>query len=524
MQDDIKIKEFENTIDNYIDKGFFVVPCKDKIPQMPSWNNAEDQTKDEVLDFIKSGRANQIGIRTDKYFVIDVDVKHNKDGFESLKKLSKITSTNFDETLCAETRSGGRHYFFLTPEDQVVKNTVDLLNGIDIRGKNGFVVAYPSQGYKFLNTNKPKLPNRELLDYILKPIAKQNNTIDFKNSLTKVDDGRENLMTSIVYKHYHRLLDKGEFAFENLYDFCADEYFSKAKARNGGTLEDEGRGETALRQKCERIVKINKPHLQDIDNDTLISDPLGFYTAEQLMSVPVQQRQWVWDSWHLKGTVANIYGIGGVGKSTFLLSYANFISLGKEYLGFPTKKMKTLCVFCEEDDNEIARRQQSVQIGYNLINQNSNLIIMPRVGFDNLLVTYDMAGLPKLTSFFYQLLKMIKEERIEYVILDTLSDIFGGSEIVRSHVNYFMKSVLGKIIRETGCSILVSGHPSQSGTSLKGGFSGSTAWQGATRSLWYMQRTESGYRELIRLKSNYSLSGEDVKITLAYEKGVFVGG
>jgi RecA-family ATPase len=87
-----------------------------------------------------------------------------------------------------------------------------------------------------------------------------------------------------------------------------------------------------------------------------------------------------------------------------------------------------------------------------------------------------------------------------------------------------MKSVLGKIIRETGCSILVSGHPSQSGTSLKGGFSGSTAWQGATRSLWYMQRTESGYRELIRLKSNYSLSGEDVKITLAYEKGVFVGG
>ena len=85
-KDDTKIKEFETTIDNYIDKGFFVVPCKDKIPQMPSWNNAEDQTKDEVLDFIKSGRANQIGIRTDKYFVIDVDVKHNKNGFESLKQ------------------------------------------------------------------------------------------------------------------------------------------------------------------------------------------------------------------------------------------------------------------------------------------------------------------------------------------------------------------------------------------------------------------------------------------------------
>lgn len=525
IADDIQdFKLFENTISDYIAKGFFIVPCKNKIPQMAGWSEAEEQTETDILNYLKTGRANQIGLRTDKYFVVDVDIKHNKNGFDSLKVLSEQTKTNFNDTLCAETKSGGHHYFFLTPEDFTIRNTVDLLNGIDIRGKNGFVVAYPSKGYKFLNHNKPKLPSKELLDFINKPIQKTNNTIDFKNNLTKVDDGREELMTKIIFKHYSRLLDRGEFTLEELYNKSAGEYFPKVKPREGKTLEDEGRGETALRYKCQQTIKNNQPHLQDIENDTLISEPLDIFTARQLMSLPITQRQWAWDNWHLQGTVANIYGIGGVGKSTFLLGLANYISMGKEFMGFPTEKMKTLCVFCEEDHNEIARRQQSVQIGYQFTDPNDNLIIMPRVGYDNLLVTYDMAGQPKLTSFFYQLLKTIKEQNIKYVILDTLSDIFGGSEIVRSHVNYFMKSVLGKIIRETGCTILVSGHPSQSGTSLRGGFSGSTAWQGATRALWYMQRNEQGFRELIRLKSNYSISGEDIKLTLTYDKGVFIGG
>ena len=106
------------------------------------------------------------------------------------------------------------------------------------------------------------------------------------------------------------------------------------------------------------------------------------------------------------------------------------------------------------------------------------------------------------------------------MILDTLSDVFGGSEIIRAHVNYFMKAVLGQITSELGCSILISGHPSVSGMNAHK-FSGSTAWQGATRSLWYMDKNEDGTRELTRLKSNYSKSGDDVKIHLIYEDGVF---
>ena len=54
------------------------------------WQKEQDQTTDDVLDLIKNGKANQIGIRTDKYFVIDVDVKNNKNGLESLNNYLKI--------------------------------------------------------------------------------------------------------------------------------------------------------------------------------------------------------------------------------------------------------------------------------------------------------------------------------------------------------------------------------------------------------------------------------------------------
>ena len=527
VTDDTKIKNFKEKIDFYISKGFFVIPCKDKIPQLAGWQKEQDQTTDDVLDLIKSGKANQIGIRTDKYFVIDVDVKNNKNGLESIKQLSKDLNLDIDNTLTAETRSGGKHYFFVKPEDVTIQNQVDLLPGVDIRGKNGFVVASPSDGYSWINPQtKPKLPTKDLIDFIQKPksqISQRNNITSLNQILTKVDDGREALMTKIVYKHYNRLIDKGNFTLQDLYNVCAEDYFPLVKPRNGKSLEEENRGETALRYKCKKIIENLQPHLEDVANDTIVSEPLSFFTASQLMRLPIEERSWIWEGWHLENTIANIYGIGGVGKSTFLLGLANFISLGKTFMGYETKKKKVLCVFCEEDSNEIARRQQSVQVGYNLIEPNDNLIILPRVGYDNLLVTYDMSGQPRLTNFFYMLLKTIKDQNIKYVILDTLSDIFGGSEIIRSQVNYFMKAVLGKIIRETGCSILVSGHPSVSGSSVKGGFSGSTAWQGATRSLWFMQKNAENLRELIRLKSNYSISGEDIKITLDYSsRGVFI--
>lgn len=530
MLGDTELNNFKTAIDSYIAKNFIVIPCNNKRPILKDWTNIEEQDSEEIFEYFKSGKANQIGIRTDDVFVVDIDYDQmkNVDGYESLKQLKKIIPDNFEDTLQALTPRGGTHYYFKKPDDVEIKNTTNLAPGIDIRGRGGFVVAYPSKDYNFKNTAKPILPSRNLLDLIhgkikgnVTPMIKQSVDVDPNHILGKIQDGREALMQKIVYRAFAKLKKDGNLSFETLFAFASKEYFEKAQARPGMTLEQEGRGETELRNKCNYVLKRFEEGRLDLEFAEQVSaEDILTFTANDLMMHEIPERSWIWNDWHMEKTIANIYGIGGIGKSTFLLSLANHISQGLPFCGSKTKATRTLCVFCEEDKDEISRRQQQVQFGFAMMGSNSNLFIAPRIGHDNLLITFDQNGEPKKGKFFYQLYNFIKNNNIGYVILDTLSDVFGGSEIIRAHVNFFMKAVLGQLTSELGVSILISGHPSVSGMNAHK-FSGSTAWQGATRSLWYMDKNEDGTRELTRLKSNYSKSGDDVKIHLIYEDGVF---
>jgi hypothetical protein len=532
-QDAIQLDQFKNAIDKYIAKNFIVIPCNNKIPILKNWSQIEEQDPEEIFNYFKNGKANQIGIRTDDVFVVDVDYDTTKqvDGYNSLRQLQQIIPDDFSNTLQAKTPRGGKHFYFKKPEDIEIKNTTNLAEGVDIRGSGGFVVAYPSKGYEFIdNTKQASMPSKKLVDLIhgnVKPLIQNKSKSEIKSNdiIGKISDGREALMQKIVYKHFAELKKQNRLNFENLYNKSAEEYFAKAESKDPSkSLEAEGRGETELRKKCDYLIgrfekgRIDLETVEKINSDL---ESLKAYPSSFLMQQQAPDREWAWESWHMKKTVANIYGIGGIGKSTFLLSLANHVSLGREFCSSKTAPMKTLCIFCEEDINEIARRQQQVQMGFGYMTNNENLLISPRVGFDNIMVYYDQSGLPQKGKFFYQLYDFITEHKIEYLILDTLSDIFGGSEIIRSHVNYFMKAILGQLINELGVTILISGHPSISGQSGHK-FSGSTAWQGATRSLWYMDKNEEdGSRELCRLKSNYSESGKDVKIILDYSDGVF---
>ncbi|MBN2074215.1 MAG: bifunctional DNA primase/polymerase [Dehalococcoidales bacterium] len=77
----------------------------------------------------------------DGYFVLDVDIEHS--GYESLEKLQEIT-VELPKTLLITTGSGGSHYWYKT--DVPIRNTARLagLDGLDIRGIGGYVIAPPS--------------------------------------------------------------------------------------------------------------------------------------------------------------------------------------------------------------------------------------------------------------------------------------------------------------------------------------------------------------------------------------------
>lgn len=166
-------------------------------------------------------------------------------------------------------------------------------------------------------------------------------------------------------------------------------------------------------------------------------------------------------------------------------------------------------------------------MGYVVGNPFDDVWLWPRVGEDNTLVRWDRDAKATLAPFAQALADQVRLLAPKLLILDTLADFYGGNEIDRVQVNYFVKTVLGGLIKErdeTGdkLTVLLLGHPSVAGKASGSGYSGSTAWNAAVRSRIYLARPEEGSsdeRILTRGKANYAASGDETALRLFFANG-----
>ena len=252
------------------------------------------------------------------------------------------------------------------------------------------------------------------------------------------------------------------------------------------------------------------------------------------ISGPVPPREWLLDQWFPTRTVSALFGQGGVGKTLLVHQLANCVATGDPFLGVNTKKMPVLMVLCEDDSPEIKRRQLSINEwrGLNEITETgpSDLFIWPRVGEDNILVTFPNQGEDVPANFFVELCEMVEWVKTEtgedeiFIVIDTAADTFGGNENIRREVNSFLKTYLGSLCLNFNATVLLLAHPSLSGVATGTGLSGSTAWENSVRARAYLSRSRDAddVRTLSRKKSNYSQSGEDTGITLLWDNGVYL--
>jgi len=257
---------------------------------------------------------------------------------------------------------------------------------------------------------------------------------------------------------------------------------------------------------------------------------LGVLRPSDWAGRPTPVRDWVVDDWLPRGKVTSLYGDGGLGKTLLAQMLATSLSRGDDWLGERTKKTRVLCVLCEDDEEEMWRRQDDINrkfvLDMNSWDDDDSLFYMCREGEDNLLMTFDKQSLGTLTNFWAKLRDTAVAFDAEVVILDTLADIFGGNEINRLEVRQFVQRALLGLAQSINGSVLFLAHPSQAGKSSGQGFSGSTAWNNSVRSRWYLSSMDEddsrgNYRRLSRVKSNYSASGSDTDKILEWERGVF---
>jgi hypothetical protein len=85
-----------------------------------------------------------IGVRTGRLVVIDVDTKDGVDGWENWFALVDEHATGYPDTFEVGTPSGGGHFYF-TSTVEIRNSAKKLTAGVDVRGVGGYVVAPPSR-------------------------------------------------------------------------------------------------------------------------------------------------------------------------------------------------------------------------------------------------------------------------------------------------------------------------------------------------------------------------------------------
>lgn len=233
---------------------------------------------------------------------------------------------------------------------------------------------------------------------------------------------------------------------------------------------------------------------------------------------PPKPREWEVEGLIPRGEVTLLYGEGGVGKTLLMQQYATAAANGKDWLGLPTRPSRVLALLCEDGPDELHRRQIDIERALDVVHSGPSAFHFASGQFAmNELLIFGANGQGRLTPRYVQLVQSVREFRADVLIVDTIADTFGGNEIDRRQVNAFLKFCLGGIIRETGCTVIALGHPSQAGRSSGDGTSGSTAWNNAVRSRLYMRRvdnqpTNSPLRIIEAKKANYGPVGAELMV------------
>lgn len=141
-----------------------------------------------------------------------------------------------------------------------------------------------------------------------------------------------------------------------------------------------------------------------------------------------------------------------------------------------------------------------------------------------------------LTAAYGALDECIRKYQTEVLMVDGVTDVFGGGENSRSEVKRFCNTLLTLVPPDTGAVLLI-GHVSKPGSTAGAageGYSGSTGWHNVARARWYLypetKRGEDGERPdrsgdlILELqKSNLGRTDQSMRFSWDPEAHLFIG-
>jgi len=150
--------------------GIPIFPVKpDKSPHIKSWQDKATTNQGMVRKWWRQWPDANVAIPTgDKsgLVAVDVDVKNGVNGFESLSTIEAMFGQQGTRRI--KTPSGGAHLIYSC--NDWVKTRTGILDGVDIRGDGGYIVAQGSviggSAYKVIHDVPPEEMTIEMISWI----------------------------------------------------------------------------------------------------------------------------------------------------------------------------------------------------------------------------------------------------------------------------------------------------------------------------------------------------------------------
>jgi hypothetical protein len=497
---------------------------------------------DDQLEFWFDGmeHSHNIGLVTgsisNNIFVIDVDTGQGKTGLETLDQV-QMAHDDLPVTATAKTGSGGKHIFLRAPEDFHVKTDTNLIGmGIDVRGEGGFVVAAPSRHasgnrYTYDMDDIADAPNW-VLAMVEGGASNENSNTEISastNSFGQYDDGREAVMMKTILATIMSYYESTSSmpTLDDLIKHGWPLYEIRVATRNGRTLEEDGRGITAFKEKAAyQLSRAKRGELSTLnaikskmesmgikenasggydDSDNKDSAQQGEVALSvqavlrEAISVAAQteekrQTRLHLEDWHVgrfkgdppemeylvegifpQGVPALLAASGGIGKSFALLDLALKVALFRgddpfevapfAFGGRVTKGGKVVFLTAEDSADSVHRRLAQISTPDEIGKASSNLVVVPLPDATGAIALVNEGmGVVSMTEHYHDLMdQLLNMGDVALVIIDPLQAFCWADVNADPKSAQVWWTAISSICAKTGATLIVAHHMRKDG-------------------------------------------------------------
>jgi hypothetical protein len=247
----------------------------------------------------------------------------------------------------------------------------------------------------------------------------------------------------------------------------------------------------------DRIRRAEQHHLAIVK----ASERLTRLDIASLLSQPAPDIDWLWHGFAERGTVVQVHGDGGVGKSIAILAVVRAAAGGHPFLGHDTLPggIRAVIIDGENATAEVHRRLERLDYA----------AVADRVRF----LKADDAIFDQPDQAEQTLIAHITDQLAELCVLDSQRALWPGEENEAGPVRRFY-SMLRRVANATGATIIVLHHDNKSG-----GYSGSTDLNAGVDSRLHLTRDDTGTITLTHEKCRAALEQEPITYRLGLEDG-----